>query len=56
MIRYSDLYGTTSAIQIKTDTLNQLTLLETAPTPAQTAFGVLADLIAAARGTFLMTK
>jgi homoserine dehydrogenase len=46
------LYGTTSAIQIKTDTLNQLTLLETAPTPAQTAFGVLADLIAAARGHF----
>jgi homoserine dehydrogenase len=46
------LYGTTSAIQIKTDTLNQLTLLETAPTPAQTAFGVLADLISAARGHF----
>jgi homoserine dehydrogenase len=46
------LYGTTSAIQIKTDTLNQLTLLETAPAPAQTAFGVLADLISAARGHF----
>ncbi len=46
------LYGTTSAIQIRTDTLNQLTLLETAPTPAQTAFGVLADLISAARGHF----
>ncbi len=46
------LYGTTSAIQISTDTLNQLTLLETAPTPAQTAFGVLADLISAARGHF----
>jgi homoserine dehydrogenase len=46
------LYGTTSAIQIKTDTLNQLTLLETAPTPAQTAFGVLADLISAARGRY----
>ncbi len=46
------LYGTTSAIQIKTDTLNQLTLLETAPTPAQTAFGVLADLISAAQGHF----
>ncbi len=46
------LYGTTSAIQLKTDTLNQLTLLETAPTPAQTAFGVLADLISAARGHF----
>ena len=46
------LYGTTSAIQIKTDTLNQLTLMETAPTPAQTAFGVLADLIAAARGHY----
>jgi homoserine dehydrogenase len=46
------LYGTTSAIQIRTDTLNQLTLIETAPTPAQTAFGVLADLIAAARGHY----
>ena len=46
------LYGTTSAIQIRTDTLNQLTLLETAPTPAQTAFGVLADLMSAARGHF----
>ena len=46
------LYGTTSAISIRTDTLNQLTLMETAPTPAQTAFGVLADVIAAARGRF----
>jgi homoserine dehydrogenase len=46
------LQGTTSIVQIRTDTLNQLTLLETAPTPAQTAFGVLADLIAAARGHF----
>jgi homoserine dehydrogenase len=46
------LHGTTSVVQLKTDTLNQLTLLETAPTPAQTAFGVLADLISAARGHF----
>jgi homoserine dehydrogenase len=46
------LHGTTSGISIRTDTLNQLTLLETAPTPAQTAFGVLADVIAAARGHF----
>ena len=46
------LYGTTSAIQLKTDTLNTLTLLETAPTPAQTAFGVLADLISAARSHY----
>ena len=46
------LYGTTSTISIRTDTLNQLTLLETAPTPAQTAFGVLADIVAAARGHF----
>lgn len=44
--------GTTSFVQLRTDTLNQLTLLETAPTPAQTAFGVLADLISAARGHF----
>jgi homoserine dehydrogenase len=47
-----NLPGTTSVVQLRTDTLNQLTLLETAPTPAQTAFGVLADLIAAARGHF----
>ncbi len=46
------LYGTASMIQLKTDTLNQLTLFETAPTPAQTAFGVLADLISAARGHY----
>ncbi|HEY4720900.1 MAG TPA: homoserine dehydrogenase [Anaerolineae bacterium] len=46
------LHGTASAIQLKTDTLNMLTLFETAPTPAQTAFGVLADLISAARGHF----
>ena len=46
------LYGTTSVIAIRTDTLNQLTLLETAPTPAQTAFGVLADILSAARGHF----
>ncbi len=47
-----NLPGTTSVVQLRTDTLNQLTLLETAPTPAQTAFGVLADLISAARGHF----
>lgn len=46
------LHGTTSTLSIRTDTLNQLTLLETAPTPTQTAFGVLADIIAAARGHF----
>ena len=46
------LHGTTSTLTIRTDTLNQLTLLETAPTPAQTAFGVLADIVAAARGHF----
>ncbi len=46
------LYGTTSMISIRTDTLNQLTLLESAPSPAQTAFGVLADIISAARGHF----
>jgi homoserine dehydrogenase len=44
--------GTTSVVQLRTDTLNQLTLLETAPTPAQTAFGVLADLISAVRGHY----
>ena len=46
------LEGTTSTISIRTDTLKQLTLLETAPTPTQTAFGVLADIIAAARGHY----
>ncbi|HLF29318.1 MAG TPA: homoserine dehydrogenase [Anaerolineae bacterium] len=46
------LYGTTGMIGLRTDTLNQLTLTETAPTPTQTAFGVLADIISAARGRF----
>ncbi len=52
MIRLTICRAQPASIQIRTDTLNQLTLLETAPTPAQTAFGVLADLIAAARGHF----
>lgn len=41
--------GTTSVLQLRTDTLKQLTLIEHDPEPAQTAFGVLADVIAIAR-------
>lgn len=46
------LSGTASMIALRTDTLNQLTLIESPPMPAQTAFGVLADIISAARGHF----
>lgn len=37
--------GTSSVITLRTDTLKQLTLIEHDPEPAQTAFGILADLI-----------
>ncbi|WP_376790001.1 homoserine dehydrogenase [Thermoflexus sp.] len=42
--------GTSSVITMRTDTLKQLTLIEHEPEPAQTAFGILADLINVARG------
>jgi homoserine dehydrogenase len=42
--------GTSSVITLRTDTLKQLTLIEHEPEPAQTAFGILADLIAIAQG------
>lgn len=41
--------GTTSALQLHMDTLKQLTIIEHDPTPAQTAFGVLADVLTIAR-------
>ncbi len=41
--------GTTSILQLRTDTLKQLTLIEHDPEPAQTAFGVLADVLTIAR-------
>jgi len=42
--------GTSSVITLWTDTLKQLTLIEHEPEPAQTAFGILADLVNVARG------
>ncbi|MFN3929905.1 MAG: homoserine dehydrogenase, partial [Thermoflexus sp.] len=42
--------GTSSVITLRTDTLKQLTLIEHEPEPAQTAFGILADLIHIAQG------
>ncbi len=42
--------GTSSVIALRTDTLKQLTLMEHEPEPAQTAFGLLADLVNVARG------
>ncbi|WP_322798771.1 homoserine dehydrogenase [Thermoflexus sp.] len=42
--------GTSSVIALRTDTLKQLTLIEHEPEPAQTAFGLLADLLHVARG------
>lgn len=41
--------GTTSILQLQSDTLKQLTIIEHEPEPMQTAFGVLADLISIAR-------
>ncbi len=41
--------GTTSILQLRSDTLKQLTIIEHDPEPAQTAFGVLADVLAIAR-------
>lgn len=46
------LYGTAGMIQLHTDTLKTITLIESPPTPAHTAFGVLADMLSAARGRF----
>ncbi len=42
--------GTSSVIALRTDTLKQITLIEHDPEPAQTAFGILADLIHIGRG------
>lgn len=41
--------GTTSILQLQSDTLKQLTIIEHDPEPLQTAFGVLADVISIAR-------
>jgi len=41
--------GTTSVLQLWADTLKQLTLIEHAPEPVQTAYGVLADVLTVAR-------
>jgi homoserine dehydrogenase len=41
--------GTTSILRLDMDTLKQLTIIEHDPMPAQTAYGVLADVLAIAR-------
>jgi homoserine dehydrogenase len=48
----ASLSGTSSMLTLRTDTLKGLSLIEFEPEPAQTAFGVLADLINLARDWF----
>jgi len=45
----ASLSGTSSMLTLHTDTLKRLSLIEFEPEPAQTAYGVLADLISVAR-------
>src|SRR5262249_25310366 len=47
----AQLAGMEAGLQLRTDTLGELTLIEGEGGPGQTAFGVLADLIAVARRT-----
>jgi homoserine dehydrogenase len=48
----ASLDGTTSMVTLRTDTLKGLSLIEFEPEPAQTAYGLLADLINLARGWY----
>jgi homoserine dehydrogenase len=48
----SSLSGTSSMLTIHTDTLKALSLIEFEPEPAQTAYGLLADLVNLARGWY----
>jgi homoserine dehydrogenase len=48
----ASLGGTSSMVTLYTDTLKAFSLIEAEPEPAQTAYGVLADLINLARGWY----
>jgi homoserine dehydrogenase len=48
----ASLSGTSSMVTLQTDTLKRLSLIEFEPEPAQTAYGLLADLINLARGWY----
>ena len=48
----ANLSGTSSVVALQTDTLKRLSLIEFEPEPAQTAYGLLADLINLARGWY----
>jgi len=48
----ASLRGTSSMLTLETDTLKGLSLIEFEPEPAQTAYGLLADLINLARGWY----
>lgn len=48
----ASLSGTSSMVTFYTDTLKQLSLIEFEPEPAQTAYGLLADLVNLARGWY----
>jgi homoserine dehydrogenase len=45
----ASIHGTSSALSLYTDTLKQLTIVEHDPGPAQTAYGLLRDLLAIVR-------
>lgn len=45
----ASIHGTSSVLSLYTDTLKQLTIVEHDPGPAQTAYGLLRDLLAVAR-------
>jgi homoserine dehydrogenase len=48
----ASLGGTSSMVTLYTDTLKRLSLVEFEPEPAQTAYGLLADLVNLARGWY----
>jgi len=48
----ASLSGTSSMVALQTDTLKELSLIEFEPEPAQTAYGLLADLVNLARGWY----
>jgi homoserine dehydrogenase len=48
----ASLSGTSSMVALQTDTLKRLSLIEFEPEPAQTAYGLVADLVNLARGWY----
>jgi homoserine dehydrogenase len=48
----ASLSGTSSMVTLQTDALKQISLIEFEPEPAQTAYGLLADLVNVVRGWY----